>query len=109
MNLNNEHCTPIAAGSAPLSDRDEDEYLESVAGWDLVRETPHKIKREIKFGTYMDGADFAHEVAAIADAENHHPAMHVYYKKVVIELYTHSVEGLSKNDFIIAAKVNNAL
>lgn len=106
MNLSKEHCAPVPAGSVPLTEKEEEEYLESAAGWELVRETPHKIKREIKFDTYMDGLDFIREAGALADAENHHPAMHAYYKKVVIELYTHAAGGLSKNDFILAAKIN---
>jgi len=50
---------------------------------------------------------FVNQVALIAQAEDHHPDLHVSYSKVTIELWTHAVGGLSENDFILAAKIDN--
>jgi len=49
---------------------------------------------------------FVNAVAAIADQEDHHPDIYIFYDKVILELYTHAVQGLFDNDFIMAAKIN---
>ena len=106
MDLSQKHCVPCEGGTPPLPEQDEDGYLKELSGWSLVREGIHKLTKEIKFPTYADGVHFADSVAALADSENHHPDIHVYYKRVVIELHTHAVLGLSANDFILAAKID---
>jgi 4a-hydroxytetrahydrobiopterin dehydratase len=50
--------------------------------------------------------DFVNEIAALAEEEGHHPVLHVYYAKLIIELWTHAIHGLSENDFILAAKID---
>jgi 4a-hydroxytetrahydrobiopterin dehydratase len=107
MNLNERHCLPCKGGTPPLTEVDEDAYFKELSGWELVREGTHLIRKEIRFNKYLDGIDFASNVAALADAEDHHPDMHVFYKKVVVELSTHAVGGLSVNDFILAAKIDS--
>jgi 4a-hydroxytetrahydrobiopterin dehydratase len=49
---------------------------------------------------------FVNKVADLAEEEGHHPVMHVYYGKVIIELWTHAINGLSENDFILASKID---
>ena len=49
--------------------------------------------------------DFVNKVANLAEEEGHHPVMHVRYGKVIIELWTHAIDGLSENDFILASKI----
>ena len=63
------------------------------------------ILKEFTFNDYMSGMTFAREVAILADKENHHPAICIHYDHVVVELETHSIMGLSENDFIMAAKI----
>jgi 4a-hydroxytetrahydrobiopterin dehydratase len=46
------------------------------------------------------------KVAAIAESEGHHPVLHIYFGRAVVELWTHSINGLSENDFILAAKID---
>ena len=50
--------------------------------------------------------DFVNKVADLADQEGHHPVMHVHYQKVIVELWTHAINGLSENDFILASKID---
>ena len=50
--------------------------------------------------------DFVNKVAVLAKEEGHYPVMHVYYGKVIIELWTHAIDGLSENDFILASKID---
>ncbi len=64
-----------------------------------------KIRHEFKFDTYLEGLEFALKVGRLAEEEGHHPNIHIYYKRVVIDLTTHNIKGLSENDFILAAKI----
>jgi 4a-hydroxytetrahydrobiopterin dehydratase len=106
MNLNQRHCIPCKEGTPPLTEVDEDRYFKELSGWELVRQGTHLIRKEVRFKKYLNGIGFVSIVGALADAEDHHPDMHVFYKKVVVELSTHDVGGLSINDFILAAKID---
>lgn len=64
------------------------------------------ISKEFLFVNYLHTMDFVNKVAKLAEGEGHHPVMHVYYAKILIELWTHSISGLSENDFILAAKID---
>ncbi len=50
---------------------------------------------------------FVNNIAELAEGEGHHPDIHIHWNKVMLELWTHSMNGLSENDFIVAAKINN--
>ena len=64
-----------------------------------------KIKHEFKFKDFKQAITFINKVAEVAESEGHHPDIYVFYNKVVIELWTHAIGGLSENDFIVAAKI----
>lgn len=64
-----------------------------------------KISYEFIFNDFDEAMFFVNEVAAVAESEDHHPDIHVYFKRVIIELTTHAVHGLSLNDFILASKI----
>ena len=104
MKLSDRHAKDINKKNPPLSKKKKDEYyLELNKDWEL---DDKKIKREFTFESFMKGVEFVNQVAKIADSENHHPDIYLYYKKVVVELSTHAVGGLSENDFILAAKID---
>ena len=65
-----------------------------------------RIRREFAFKKYLDGISWVPAIAAIAEQENHHPEIKILYRKVIIETWTHTVKGLSENDFILAAKLD---
>ena len=71
--------------------------------WEVVENC--KIRHEFKFKDFVEAIEFVNKVANLAKSENHHPNIHIYYSRVVIDLATHSIKGLSENDFIIAAKI----
>lgn len=75
-----------------------------VPGWFLIGE---EIKRDFKFKDFRQALDFVNKVAGIAESEGHHPDMYIFYNKVNLSLYTHAAKGLTENDFILAAKINN--
>ncbi len=106
MNLASSHCVPCRGDMPALSESKEDQLLKEVNGWTISREGIHKINKRFPFGSYEEGIEFVNRVAELAEHEGHHPDIHVYYRRVVIELSTHAVKGLSENDFIMAAKID---
>jgi 4a-hydroxytetrahydrobiopterin dehydratase len=103
MELTAQHCQSLPKGSPALSDEEEQSLLPQVPGWDLKDKT---IVRTYEFDSYWAGLGFVNAVAWIAQSENHHPDIVLLYKKVTVTFSTHSVGGLSLNDFICAAKAN---
>lgn len=79
--------------------------MAEVPGWALSPEAEN-VSREFKFKNFMDAMEFVSQVADIAELEDHHPDIHIFYNRVRLELSTHSIKGLSENDFIVAAKIN---
>jgi len=71
--------------------------------WEVV--AFHKIKKQFKFKDFKEAMVFVNKVAEIAENEGHHPDITINYNRVTIELSTHSIGGLSENDFILAAKI----
>jgi len=86
---------------SPLTRQEVEQYLLHLPGWNLVEET---VEKEFRFKTYLDGIAFASELGKIAEEQNHHPDIHIKWRRVKVIFSTHSVKGLSENDFILAAK-----
>lgn len=104
MELEKRKCIPCEGGVPPLGEDEILEFITLVKGW-VVRDNK-KITREFNFVNFKHTMSFVNEVARIAEEEGHHPVMHVSYGSVEVELWTHAIDGLSENDFIIAAKVD---
>ena len=107
MNLAEKHCQPCKEGSPSLSPEQASAMLAQVPGWELVGGP--QVSRLFSFDSYWAGLGFVNAVAWIAQQEKHHPDIELLYKKVKVSFSTHSVKGLSENDFICAAKVNALL
>jgi 4a-hydroxytetrahydrobiopterin dehydratase len=88
-------------GVPPMSRRDAEQFLRVLTGWAL---TDGSIEKEFHFSSYIAGLDFAYSVGKIAEEQDHHPDILVKWRRVKLTLSTHSVKGLSENDFIVAAK-----
>jgi len=97
-----ERCRPVPAGSPPLAQAQIDARLARLPGWEF---RDGAIGKTFAFGSYADTIAFVNGVAAIAQREDHHPNMFVGYDKCRVAYCTHSVGGISENDFICAAKV----
>jgi 4a-hydroxytetrahydrobiopterin dehydratase len=80
--------------------------LRSVPGWELT-DDGRRIRRTWVARNFNAGIDFFNKIAALAEEEGHHPDLHLEgYRNVSVELWTHAIGGLSENDFILAAKIN---
>lgn len=108
MDLINKKCVSCKGGTPPLSEEKVKEYLVQLkSDWEVLES--QKLRKEFKFKDFPEAIDFVNKVAKIAESEDHHPDIHISYRKVVIELWTHAVGGLSENDFILAAKIENLI
>ena len=103
-NLSKMSCAPCKAGTPPLSSLKIAELLASIPGWSSPEGT--RLYREFKFSNFLAALAFVNEVGEIAEAEDHHPDIVLKWGYVSVTLWTHSVGGLSENDFILAAKID---
>jgi 4a-hydroxytetrahydrobiopterin dehydratase len=105
MDLSKKRCKPCEGGIAPLDQYAIAEYKKHIEdGWE-VRDN-NKISKEFVFVNYKLTMDFVNKLADLAEEEGHHPVMHVYYGRLVVDLWTHAINGLSENDFILASKID---
>lgn len=105
MDFSTKHCVPCEGGVPPLTVQKCQEYLKSVADWELIGGN-QKIIKKFKFKDFKEAIIFVNKVADIANQEDHHPNIHIFYNKVELELWTHAIAGLSDNDFIMASKID---
>lgn len=89
----------------PLARNDAQDYVDELIGWTLDKDAK-KISKEYKFKDFIGAINFVERVADVAEMEGHHPDIHIHYNKVLLELWTHSIGGLSENDFIVATKID---
>jgi len=89
-----------------LSEEEVKNYLPQLKmGWEFLE--TQKIVKEFKFEDFVKAMEFVNKIAVLAEEEGHHPDIAINYSKVEITLWTHFVSGLSENDFILAAKIDN--
>jgi 4a-hydroxytetrahydrobiopterin dehydratase len=104
INLSERKCIPCEGGIPALKESEINEMRKLIsADWKVVDNK--KLFREFSFVNFRHTMDFVNKIADIAESEGHHPDLHVHYGKVEVELYTHAIDGLSENDFILAAKI----
>jgi 4a-hydroxytetrahydrobiopterin dehydratase len=110
--LTERHCVPCEGGTPPLDDATTTLLLGEVAGWRRVQPDGGKggagaqITKRLHFKDFVAAMAFLDKMAVIAEGEGHHPDFCVHYNQVDVTLWTHSVGGLSENDFILAAKID---
>jgi 4a-hydroxytetrahydrobiopterin dehydratase len=105
MRLLDLHCRPLE-GHPAMSNDEIAQHLQQVAGWQLAEGA---IEKTFAFDDYHRTMAFVNAVAWIAHREDHHPDIAFGYNRVRIRFNTHSVHGISINDFICAAKVEALL
>lgn len=104
--LTQKKCQPCEGTGQPFDREEALGQLKNIPGWQLDN-SAKVIFREYKTKDFMAAVDFIQKVARVAEAENHHPDIHLTgYRKLKIELSTHAIGGLSENDLIVAAKIN---
>ena len=103
--LTQQHCVPCEGGTLPLP-REEAFRLAAEANHWTLADDATSISREFTFKDFVEALAWINKVGALAESEGHHPDIHWWWNKIKLELSTHAIGGLSNNDFILAAKIN---
>jgi 4a-hydroxytetrahydrobiopterin dehydratase len=104
--LRSKKCQPCEGGVPPVSREKAEHMLTDLPHWSLT-DDGRRIRRECKVADFLAAIDFFIRISQVAEEEGHHPDLHlVEYRNVTVELWTHAIGGLSENDFIVAAKID---
>ena len=99
-------CRPCEGGVEPYTRQQSEEQLARLSGWRLTHDG-QRIRKDWVVKNFLSGMSFFSSVVDIAEPDGHHPDLHLEgYRNVWIELWTHAIGGLSENDFILAAKID---
>lgn len=100
-----KECIPCKGGVPPLDQRELTELLDKLGGgWRVV--DGHHLEKEYRFGDFRTALDFTNRVGELAEAQKHHPDIHLSWGKVRLTIWTHKINGLTESDFIFAAKAD---
>ena len=102
--LAKQHCEPCEKGTPPLSEDESARLAADVPDW--KRDGNRKLEREFSFPNFRDAFGFVARAALVAEAENHHPDIELGWGRAAFQLTTHSAGGLTRNDFVMAAKLD---
>jgi 4a-hydroxytetrahydrobiopterin dehydratase len=106
--LTNQKCVPCEGGVDPLTRSEFEQYLEQVSDWTVLND--RALEREFTFADFKKALAFINNAGDIAESEGHHPDIYLHgWNKVRLTLTTHAIGGLSINDFVLAAKIDNSL
>ena len=104
--LTRKHCKPCEGDVPALTGDEVKDRLPAVPAWRLTADGK-RIRRQWRVKDFPTALDFFQRVGHLAEAESHHPDLHLTgYRDVALELSTHAVGGLTENDFILAAKID---
>jgi 4a-hydroxytetrahydrobiopterin dehydratase len=103
--LAQKKCTPCQGGVAPLRGNAVSILAEKLGcHWQIINE--HHLEKTFEFKNFQLALQFTNSVGKIAESEGHHPDIYLSWGKVKVTLWTHKIDGLSENDFILAAKID---
>jgi len=106
--LKQANCVPCRGEEPPLSGGQIDELRPGVPDWQVIEvDGMKRLQRVFKFKNFAEALAFTNKVGALAEAEDHHPALLTEWGKVTVTWWTHKIRGLHRNDFIMAAKTDD--
>ena len=106
--LKNRRCKPCEGGVDPLDDFRATRYLDQIPGWSFDVDKK-SIKQKFKFKDFVTTMSFVNAIAWMAEQQGHHPDLSVGYGYCEVKYTTHAIGGLSENDFICGALINELL
>jgi 4a-hydroxytetrahydrobiopterin dehydratase len=105
--LSEMKCVACRKGEPTVTDKEISELLTQTPEWEIVEHSGIKrLERVFKFKNFAQALEFTNKIGEIAEKEGHHPAILTEWGKVTISWWTHVINGLHKNDFIMAAKTD---
>ena len=102
--LADKKCVPCRGDVPPLSSTELSTLHHSIPEWNVVNQ--HHLHRAFRFPDFQQALAFVNRVGEVAEAEGHHPDILLTWGKAEITLWTHSIDGLTESDFIMAAKID---
>ena len=106
--LAGRQCVPCKGGVPPLKGEQLRGLSEQLgSSWTVVDE--HHLVKEYRFPDFADALAFTNRVGGVAEEQDHHPDIHLAWGRVLVEIWTHKIDGLTESDFIFAAKADAAL
>ncbi|MCK5718803.1 MAG: 4a-hydroxytetrahydrobiopterin dehydratase [Thiomargarita sp.] len=106
--LINKRCKPCEGGIEPLTSKVANNLLKELENWQSNQDNS-QISRSYTFNNYYETIAFVNAIAWVSHQEDHHPDLEVSYNRCIVRYSTHAIKGLSENDFICAAKINELL
>jgi len=103
--LAEKKCAPCEGGTPPIAGAEAERLLAQLKGWKLAG-GGKELEKEYRFPDFRQALDFVNRLGEVAESEGHHPDLYLTWGKVRVSLSTHSIGGLSENDFILAAKAD---
>ncbi len=108
--LSDEKCEVCRKGAPVVTQEQMIELMPTIPAWALVNiDGVNRLSRTFTFNNFVDAIAFTNSVAEIAEAENHHPEIVTEWGKVKVSWWTHKINGLHRNDFIMVAKTDSLL
>ncbi len=102
--LAEKQCIPCKGGVPALKGEELAELHAQLPEWDVVEE--HHLRRAYVFPDFARALSFVNKLGEVAEHENHHPWIRFTWGKVIVEIWTHKIDGLTESDFILAAKID---
>ena len=103
--LSQKKCEPCSGKTPKLNFEETSKYLSELNSWS-INDKQEMIFKKFKFNTFNKALDFANKVGEIAEKESHHPDLSLGWGYCLVMIHTHAIKGLSKNDFILASKID---
>ena len=109
--LSKKKCVPCEGGVIPFDISQIHKYQKKVDGWNIIKNSKNIffLEKIFNFKNFKDSQNFINKVGEISEQENHHPDINFGWGYAKINITTHAIEGLSENDFILAAKIDQIL
>jgi 4a-hydroxytetrahydrobiopterin dehydratase len=106
--LATEKCVPCRGGVPPLKGAELQSLAKELGGgWQVIDE--HHLEKSFAFDDFEQGLSFTNAIGAIAEREGHHPDIHLAWGRVRVTIWTHKIDGLTRSDFVLAAKIDRIL
>ncbi|PYQ50099.1 MAG: 4a-hydroxytetrahydrobiopterin dehydratase [Acidobacteria bacterium] len=103
--LAGEKCVPCRGGVPPLKGQELFALHRDLGGgWQVVEE--HHLEKEFRFRNFAEALAFTNKIGAIAEEQGHHPDIDLAWGKVRVTIWTHKIDGLTRSDFVLAAKID---
>lgn len=107
MKLSNFTCIPCQGGVPPLTAEEIKPLLEKLKNNWFLNQRGY-LEKTYTFNDFKDSMNFANKITEIAEKEGHHPDLHISWGKCCVEIWTHKINGLTKSDFYLADKIEDA-